>query len=119
MTNQGPFTETHMVDAEQLRSVISKPPSGQGVGYLALIESATGTQLKWVSPDELLIVVRRSTGDRGRIMRAFSNKFSSNNQYGKIAVEFNLCIYDTTQNKLYHSWDPDDWRYEATGSACP
>src|SRR5687767_6296786 len=88
---------------------IPDPPDDQQVGFLDIVQDGVAFKLKWRSLSDYPAIVRKSTGERGRLIRAVTNKFTKKPVLGKVTLLVKQVIASEAGKVEYDDWDEDDW----------
>ena len=68
-----------------------------------------GFVLQWRPVDECPVIVRQSTGERGRLIRAITNKITELPRFGKVTITVEEAIKLDNSEKIYNKWNEEDW----------
>ena len=84
-------------------------PASQDFRFLDVVEEDRVLRLRWRVPDDCPTIVRRSTGERGKLIRAVTDDWRTIPRHGKVTLTVAWFIRGDGGEPIYHRWDENDW----------
>lgn len=83
---------------------------GNRNGFLDIVSDKESHQLRWRSLEDWPRIVRKSTGEEGRLVRRVTNDVNNIPRSGRVTLTFVKCIAVENGATLYDEWDENDWQ---------